>query len=311
MPPSSRQPEERRDLEACVALLRAGSKSFAMASLLLPRPLREATAPVYAFCRVADDAIDAPDRASGALASLSRRLDRVVRGSPIDHPVDRALARVMADHSLPREPFDALLEGFAWDVEGRRYETLADLGGYAARVAGTVGVIMTRLMSERQPHVLARACDLGVAMQLTNIARDVGEDARAGRVYLPLEWLDRTNLGVSQIAQMPAASAPVRELVERLLTEADALYGRADSGIALLPRRCRPAIRSARLIYSDLHRVIRARGHDTVGARAHVSGMRKLALVARAFLTHPEPGSDAFAPPLEQASFLCRSAAHA
>ena len=107
---------------------------------------------------------------------------------------DRALASVIARYAIPRAVPQALLEGFAWDREGRRYETLADLTAYAARVAGTVGAMMALLMDERRPEVLARACDLGVAMQFSNIARDVGEDARAGRLYLPQEWLREAGL---------------------------------------------------------------------------------------------------------------------
>ena len=90
---------------------------------------------------------------------------------------------------IPRALPEALLEGFAWDAAGRRYETLDEVEHYAARVAGCVGAMMTLVMGRRDPAILARACDLGVAMQLTNICRDVGEDARAGRLYLPLAWL--------------------------------------------------------------------------------------------------------------------------
>jgi phytoene synthase len=195
------------DLAACRAILAQGSKSFALASRLLPARVRDPAAALYAFCRVADDAVDdAGADAQAALAELERRLDRMVSGEPIDHPVDRALSRVMKDHGLPRGPIDALLEGFAWDVEGRRYETLEDLYGYGARVAGTVGVAMTILMGPRAPLTLARACDLGVAMQLTNIARDVGEDARNGRLYLPRAELRRHGVDPDAFLARPQPS---------------------------------------------------------------------------------------------------------
>ena len=185
----SREPDRRwrRDIGACRDILARGSKSFAAASHLLPRRVRDPAAAFYAFCRVVDDAIDeAP--ASGAVPALThsrRRLDRIFRGQPVDDAVDRALAHVVAEWELPRDPFDALLEGFAWDLVGTHYERVEDLYAYGARVAGAVGVVMTYLMGRREPRTLARASELGVAMQLTNVARDVGEDARRGRIYLP------------------------------------------------------------------------------------------------------------------------------
>lgn len=269
------------DLAACRAILAAGSKSFAMASLLLPARVRAPAAAVYAFCRVADDAVDDADDPRSGLAGLRDRLDAIVAGRPRADPVDRALARVVAEHALPREPFDALLEGFAWDVEERRYDELEDVIAYGARVAGTVGVIMTYLMGPRDPQVLARACDLGVAMQLTNIARDVGEDARRGRLYLPARWLDGPERDPAWIAREGTAAPRVRRAVERLVSEADAIYARADLGVPMLPRDCRPAIRAARLIYSDLHRAIRHQRYDTVSSRAVVGKGRKIRLALR------------------------------
>lgn len=282
MPPSSL--EATSDLEACKAILARGSKSFALASLLLPRRVRDPAAALYAFCRVADDAIDGAPRGTGlaALDALRRRLDRIVGGAPDSDPVDRALARVIEEHGLPRAPLDALLEGFEWDLEGRRYDSVEALFGYAARVAGTVGVAMTFLMGPRDPRVLARACDLGVAMQLSNIARDVGEDARNGRVYLPEAWLEAAGLTADRIVARPEPGPALSSVVARLVAEADQLYRRADAGVPALPRDCRPAIRAARLVYSDLHRVIARRGFDTVSSRAVVSKPRKLWLVARA-----------------------------
>ena len=169
----------------------------------------------------------------------------------------------------------------AWDVEGRRYGSLSDLQEYALRVAGTVGVMMTHLMGPTAPPVLDRARDLGIGMQLTNIARDVGTDARAGRVYLPLDWLDEVGIDADAFLRAPRMTDPLRGVVARLLRAADDHYARADRGIAHLPRDCRVAIRAARLLYSDIGRVIRKRDYDSVTTRAVVSGGRKAWLLAR------------------------------
>ena len=169
------------DLHACRALLRSGSRSFFLASLLLPSRVHRPATALYAFCRVADDLIDGAGSPRAGLAELHCRLDAIYAGMPHPHAPDRALATVVARHAIPRTVLDALLEGFAWDAAGRQYETLQDLEAYAVRVAGTVGAAMAVLMGARSAEAVARACDLGMAMQLSNIARDVGEDARAGR----------------------------------------------------------------------------------------------------------------------------------
>ncbi|MGL4440619.1 MAG: phytoene/squalene synthase family protein, partial [Bosea sp. (in: a-proteobacteria)] len=189
MPQRLPEPARPADLEVCRELLRNGSKSFFAASLLLPRSVRDPATALYAFCRLSDDAVDLSDDPSAALALLHQRLDRIYAGQPLNHAVDRALAAEVVRFALPRAVMDALLDGFAWDAEGRRYDELSSVLAYSARVAATVGVLMTLLMGERDAQTLARACDLGVAMQLTNIARDVGEDARNGRLYLPRNWL--------------------------------------------------------------------------------------------------------------------------
>jgi len=278
------------DLAACRGRLRTGSRSFALAARLLPGTLADAATGLYAFCRVADDAIDdARDAAErrAALAMLQRRLDQACAGRPADHPEDRALAALMAVYGIPRALPGALLEGFAWDAEGRTYDTLAELEAYAVRVAGSVGMMLCLLMGQRSPAQLAHACDLGVAMQLTNVARDIGEDARRGRLYLPADWLRAQGVAPAEWLHRPRHDARLAAVVERLLARAETLYRSADAGVAELPWRCRPGIRAARLIYADIGRALAARGFDAVGGRAVVGAGRKARLLAGALLAHP------------------------
>ncbi len=298
------------DLRACQAILRAGSRSFALAGMLLPRRVREPAAALYAFCRVADDEVDErPGAGARVVALLRRRLDRVYARAPGPSPVDRALTAVIDRLDLPAELPFALLEGLEWDVSGRRYATLGDVSAYAARVAGAVGAMMAIVMRVRTREALARACDLGVAMQLTNIARDVGEDAARGRIYLPLDWMAGAGIDPGAWLARPAHDERLAHVVARLLDEADALYRRADAGIALLPRDCRVAIRAARLFYADIGRVVARNRFDSVSTRARVSGLRKLWLVVRALrgrAVEPMPGP----PPLEATRFLVEACAH-
>jgi phytoene synthase len=299
------------DRYACREAIKTGSRTFYAASLVLPAAVREPAYGLYAFCRLSDDAIDLGGGSLAALDRLSERLDRAYAGRPMNHSADRAFADFVWRFHVPRAAPEALLEGLAWDARGRRYETIEELHDYAARVAGTVGAMMTLMMGERGRVTLARACDLGVAMQLTNIARDVGEDARAGRVYLPLRWMREAGLDPDAFLARPEPGKALERVVARLLGEADALYARARSGVAGLPWDCRPAILAAARLYAEIGREIERAGHDSVSRRARVSGARKLGLLAAAVIAAPWlEGADP-APPLAAVRFLVDAVAAA
>lgn len=270
------------DGAACGAILRRGSKSFHAASLLMPARYRQPATALYAFCRLADDAADGADSDLQSVEAMRRRLDLAYAQAPVDHPVDRAFARVVQRHAIPRALPEALFEGFAWDLERRRYRDLASLEAYAARVAGSVGIMLSLVMGRRDADVLAQAADLGLAMQLTNIARDVGEDARAGRLYLPEDWLVQAGVDPDAFLADPRFSPGLGRVVARLLDVAEAAYARATVGIGALPISVRPAIHAARLIYAEIGREVARRGHDSVSSRAVSSAGRKVALLGEA-----------------------------
>jgi 15-cis-phytoene synthase len=270
------------DLSACRVMLRGGSRTFFAASHVLPKRVSEPAAALYAFCRIADDAVDLHDGKRVALVRLRERLDRAYSGQPFPAPADRAFADLVDRFGIPRELPEALLEGLSWDAEGRRYDDLSALTSYAVRVAGTVGVMMALLMHARSPQALARACDLGVAMQLTNIARDVGEDARAGRLYLPIQWLRAAGMDVDDWLARPVFSGALGDIVQRLLNASDILYARSRAGIAQLPIACRPGIHATRLLYAEIGREVERLGCNSVNRRAVVPLRRKLQLLVRA-----------------------------
>ncbi len=282
MPQFSFDLASRSDQRECRDAIRRGSKSFYAASRLLPAEVRRRAFALYAFCRLSDDAVDLSDGSPGAILRLTDRLARAAHNRPRPFAADRALADAMRRSAIPSAIPEALLEGLAWDAEGRSYETLDDLFDYAARVAGTVGVMMTLIMGVRSPEALSRACDLEVAMQLTNIARDVGEDARLGRIYLPRQWLREAGVDAETFLADPRPDPRIRGLVQRLLAEARMLYDQAQGGVALLPANCRPAILAAALIYSEIGAEVERNGFDSVTVRARVSGRRKLELLTRA-----------------------------
>jgi phytoene synthase len=270
------------DLQALRGLMRGGSKTFFAASLLLPPRVRAPATALYAYCRLADDAIDLGHDAHAEMGGLQARLGAIYDGRPGMADADRALCQVVHRFAIPRELLDALLEGFLWDAQGRRYETLADVQDYGARVAGTVGAMMALVMGTRTSSALARACELGVAMQLTNIARDVGEDARNGRLYLPRRWLREEGVDPDAWLRQPVFSPAIARTTARLLLVAEGLYRRAEHGVAELPMDCRPAIQAARLVYAEIGHQLQRNGLDSINQRAVVSRRRKLGLIARA-----------------------------
>jgi phytoene synthase len=288
------RPDRARDLLACRRLLRDGSRSFLAASHLLPREVARAASALYAFCRLADDGVDRSEvgAETQALAALQGRLDRIYAGAPAPIAADRAFAWVVHRYSLPREWPQALLEGFAWDAQARTYEDLAQLSDYAARVAGAVGAMMARIMGVHDREALARACELGIAMQFTNIARDVGEDARMGRLYLPRAWVREAGIDPEAWLAQPRYSPALASVVDRLLEQASIRYHNGCLGIAALPLSCRPGIRAAALLYADIGRAVRLRRFDSVNGRATVGGPRKLALLGQSLAAGWRPGHD-------------------
>jgi len=295
----------RSDFEACRRILRAGSKSFYASSLFLPPAVRPPVYALYAFCRVADDEIDI---GGGAVATLRARLRLAYEGRPLDTPVDRAFSATVLAHQIPHDLPEALLAGFEWDRAQTRYRTLSDVRAYGARVAGSVGAMMTLVMGAASAEALARACDLGVAMQLTNIARDVGEDAREQRLYLPLDWFDQAGLDPDAWLRAPVFNESIAGMVRRLLEEAERLYARAEPGIALLPLAARPAIRAASRIYAEIGAKVADRGYDSVNARASIGSLHKAVLLAQALRGGPSI-EDLAAPPLEETAFLVSASA--
>lgn len=303
-----------KDLEHCRNVIRTGSLSFHAASKLLPATVRDPALALYAFCRLADDEVDEGNNKGRAVLQLRDRLDQAYAGTPLNAPEDRAFATIIEEFDMPRALPEALLEGLAWDAIEQRYDTLSDVRGYSARVASAVGAMMCVLMRVRDENALARACDLGVAMQLTNIARDIGEDARAGRIYLPLEWMEEAKIDVDHFLAAPQATSEIRRMVRKLLAEARRLYIRSEAGISALPLEARTGIFAARYIYAGIGGAVRRNGHDSISMRARTTKAQKLALIGKSSLraagTVLLPQSPVIlAKPLDEVAFLVTAAA--
>ena len=305
-----------KDMDHCREAIRTGSLSFHAASRLLPASVRDPALALYAFCRLADDEVDEGDHKARAVLQLRDRLDDVYAGRPRNAPEDRAFAAIVEAFEMPRALPDALLEGLAWDAQERRYDDQSGVISYSARVASAVGVMMCVLMRVRDADALARASDLGVAMQLTNIARDVGEDARAGRLYLPLDWFAEAGLDPEAFLANPQATPEIRAMVRRLLAQARRLYLRSEAGIGALPMPVRTGIFAARYIYAGIGGSVRSNGHDSITQRARTSKAQKLGWIARSTVraggTMVMPRSPViYARALPEVQFLVDATAHA
>ena len=267
-------------------LIEKGSQSFAGAARLFDRQTRNSAYMLYGWCRHCDDVIDDQclgfKRDGSNLQPVSDRLAKLEAATRsalegrADEPVFQALARVTAAHKIPpRYPLE-LIEGFRMDVEGRRYLTLDDTLSYCYHVAGVVGVMMAMICGVRDEETLDRASDLGIAFQLTNIARDVIPDAQMGRVYLPADWLAEAGLAQRDILD-PARRDAVFIVTQRLLDEAEHYYRSARYGLPALPLRAALAIAAARRVYRQIGVMVRRRGPRAWDTRTGVSRRSKIA----------------------------------
>ncbi len=280
-------------IRQCRAILEANSKSFALAGKLLPPKQRDDAAVVYAYCRRVDDAIDeCTGDPRDALATLRDELEWIFATEErADHPAAsdvtlRAFRVVAQTRRIPRAYPEELLAGMEMDVVSQSYPDVETLLLYCHRVAGVVGLMMCHVMGVRDDDALRNAAQLGLAMQLTNICRDVLEDWRLGRLYLPDSLLAQA--GASHLRDalggpFPAeATAPVSEVVESLLKRADTFYEGGDRGLEALSLQNALAIAAARRIYAAIGDVVRSRACDVRFGRAVVPLRRKLALTAAA-----------------------------
>ena len=254
---------------------------FFIAFRVLPRPRYEAITAVYRFCRLADDAVDeSADRASA---------ERALRGVQDDLEAafaqargDEALALAIRRYDLPRKPFDDLLEGVRWDLEGRRYPDREALQEYCYRVASTVGLLCVRIFGCGDGSCDRYAVELGMALQWTNILRDVSPDLAIGRVYLPAESMTRH--GVTE-RDLVAPDASARERLRALIADEAAFARERFRGAeAAFPERHRRAVLSGEImaeVYRVLLRRIERAGDRVLDRRVHVGSLGRAAALAR------------------------------
>jgi phytoene synthase len=284
-------PTRAETVAAAHASIAKGSKSFAAASLLFDPATRERAWLLYAWCRACDDIADGQDGggeltrvadAPARLAELTAKTEAALAGATVGDPPFDALRIVAGETGLPHRFARDLIAGFALDAEEWRPVTEDDLYRYCYHVAGVVGCMMAVVMgvSPDDAATLDRACDLGMAFQLANIARDLDEDARGGRCYLPADWL--AELGVPADAVMaPAHRGALAILAQRLATRAAAFEASARVGTRALSGRSAWAVLAAADIYGAIGREVARRGVHAWDRRVTTSKPQKLGFIAR------------------------------
>lgn len=288
--PGATRAEEDRFIQQA---FRHHSRTFSLATRLLPPEVRLPIATLYLFCRTVDGLADeyalavGPERAHDEVGQSRIHLEQTLAGNPPDDLLWRRLAEVNEKYPLPSAPMHELLDGALWDIEGRPIPSMESLLEYANHVAGSVGAMMLPFLLEdpsQQADLETSARSLGQAMQLTNIVRDVGEDwRRLGRVYLPADGMQQARLVPGDLFG-PALTAvhfdSYARLVESVIAQADELYESAKPALEALPLNVRRGIGAAARMYQEIHNEVRAAEYDNLNRRAMVPLSRKARLIA-------------------------------
>jgi phytoene synthase len=271
------------DFARCARITKESSSNFYYAFKLLPAQRRSALYAVYAFCRFVDDIADDESvrEPAALLARWREELERVYDGAPT-RPVSRALADSVRRFSIPRVYFDEIIDGVEMDLTRKRYENFVELRLYCYRVASAVGLICIEIFGYRNPRARIYAENLGLAFQLTNIIRDVREDAGRGRIYLPLEDLARFAVKEEELL-----SGQYSERFERLMEfeagRAQEFYHQAELALPAEDRASLLTAEAMRLIYSALLRRIVKSRYRVMDGKLRLSAPHKIFLVGRAW----------------------------
>lgn len=292
-----RQDQIKEAHEHCRRITKRASQTFYWGSLFLPPPKRRAIWTVYALCRIVDDIVD---QASGkeetghlrgaiqpqrALDYWRSSLERIYQyGSTDEGPIHIAWSNMLASYPVPLKPVLELLDGVEMDLTVQRYRNFDELYTYCYRVAGTVGLLTSSIFGYQDEAALTHAVDLGIALQLTNILRDVGEDARRNRIYLPLEELAQFGYSETDLIANTINEA-FRELIHHQIKRTRDYYQRALPGIVLLDVDCRQAVRLSVSLYQGILDSIHMNNYNVFTRRASVPLQTKIAMALKVNLS--------------------------
>lgn len=267
-------------------LTRSSARSFYLASLFLPRSIRRDVHVIYAYYRTVDDLVDEPPK-GWSRTRISEELqwweDGLLDRHCDDHALLRRLISIADCHAIPRRYLTLVLHGARLDLECAEPESMEDLIEYSVLVAGSVGMVMAHVLRARNERAVQAARDLGVAMQLTNVLRDVAEDMERGRIYLPREELRRVRFDPSKLEQR-VLLPELRVVIEAIMKEARRRYALGESGIRMLDPQVRFSIMLAATLYSRILDKIERQGCDVFAGRAHLGTIEKWAMAMPTYM---------------------------
>jgi 15-cis-phytoene synthase len=278
------RPKVKAALDECRWMITKGSKSFSLAARLFDSETRDAAFFLYGWCRYCDDQVDQAEiqenreQLEQRLRTLAEATRSVFSGAAQEQAVFIAMQYIVRRYSIPAHYALELIEGMAMDARGTRYQTFNNLSLYCYRVAGTVGLMMSHVMGLRDEQALKHAADLGMAMQLTNIARDITEDAEMGRIYLPIQWIEEAGMVPEEIAA-PKNRQKLALVTRRLLREAERYYVSGDSGLWHLSFRSACAVAAARHVYAAIGSLLLLKGSSAWDQRTYVTGPHKICAI--------------------------------
>jgi phytoene synthase len=274
-------PRVKAALDECRWMITKGSKSFSLAARLFDSETRDAAFFLYGWCRYCDDQVDQAgmeanrEQLEQRLRTLAEATRSAFSGAAQEQAVFIAMQYIVRRYSIPAHYALELIEGMAMDARATRYHTFNDLLLYCYRVAGTVGLMMSHVMGLRDEQALKHAADLGTAMQLTNIARDITEDAEMGRIYLPIQWIEEAGMVPEEIAA-PKNRQKLALVTRRLLREAERYYLSGDAGLWHLSFRSACAVAAARHVYAAIGSLLVLKGSSAWDQRTYVTGPQKI-----------------------------------
>jgi 15-cis-phytoene synthase len=277
-------PRVKAALDECRWMITKGSKSFSLAARLFDSETRDAAFFLYGWCRYCDDQVDQAgmeanrEQLEQRLRTLAEATRSAFSGAAQEQAVFIAMQYIVRRYSIPAHYALELIEGMAMDARGTRYQTFNDLSLYCYRVAGTVGLMMSHVMGLRDEQALKHAADLGMAMQLTNIARDITEDAEMGRIYLPIQWIEEAGMVPEEIAA-PKNRQKLALVTRRLLREAERYYVSGDAGLWHLSFRSACAVAAARHVYAAIGSLLLLKGSSAWDQRTYVTGPQKVSAI--------------------------------
>jgi 15-cis-phytoene synthase len=270
-------------------ITRQFAKTFYFASRFLPQDKRQASYCVYALCRLSDETVDTPqDYYLSGLAAIRENIGLAYSKAALKEDLLLSFRETVTRYEIPREYFEKILEGMSMDLKIRRYATFKDLYDYCYKVAGVVGLIMLKILGYRDQEAEKHAVELGIAMQLTNILRDIKEDFLRGRIYLPQEDLQRFNVTEEDISKGIVNEA-FRSLLKFEIGRARQYYTASSAGIRFIPQaNSRFVVCAMKKIYGGILEAIERNNYDVFTRRAAVGGLRKVILACSLLLKGPD-----------------------